>query len=162
MEIRAQHTYTKDIDSLFKAFGHQPTIQAKLESMRARNIEISQCALTDDSINIVLKRDVPADVPGMLKKFLGEWNTVSQKENWKGTPGQSYEGDFEVAIEGVPVKITGHMSLKPDGNGSTNTVTMKVECGIPLVGKKLAEFVGQNTEKAIAEEYQFLKTYLNA
>ena len=45
----------------------------------------------------------------------------------------------------------------PDGDGCVNDIEMEVKCGIPLLGKKLAEFIAQDIEKILAAEYEFIK-----
>lgn len=160
MEIRGKHLYSQSVDELFQAFGSPEMITRKLESLGAKEIKLSRCELTESRLEIDLDRKVPAEVPGMLKKFLGEWNHVSQKESWTGTPGQGYQCQVEVHIDGVPVKISGTMRIAPEAGGSSNEVVFTISCGIPLVGKKLAEFVAHSTEQAMEQEYQFIKHYL--
>ncbi len=162
MEIQAQHAYAMDIDKLFAAFGQRETILAKLQAMGARNIKIERCDATATSLDVQIHREVPTDAPGVLKKFLGDWSPVAYRESWHGTPGKEYRASFEVHLEGVPVQITGSMVLTPEGQGTVNRLTMSITCGIPFVGGKLAEFIGHNSEKTIADEYQFLKQHLQA
>ena len=109
---------------------------------------------------MVLEREVPAEVPRAMKKFLGEWNKVTQKENWTGTPGEGYKCDISIEIHGVPVTIAGTMELAADGAGCTNTICLDVNCGIPLVGKKLSELVCSQSKTSMQEEYQHIKSVL--
>jgi hypothetical protein len=44
--------------------------------------------------------------------------------------------------------------------GCGNDVRMTVTCGIPLVGKTLAEFVAGDCERIIAEEYEYIRARL--
>lgn len=157
MKISAQHRYDCSIDKLYVLFTGQKFYADKFQHCGARNIKINRAEQTDEGFVVDSQREVPADVPGVLKSFLGEWNTIRQTENWDGDPGDEYYNDFEIAAEGVPVKMTGTMNLMPDGNGCVNDIEIEIECSIPLVGKKLAQFVANDTEKTLAAEYAFTR-----
>ena len=65
-----------------------------------------------------------------------------------------------VTFRGVPVSIKGTMVLSGDAKGCTNTVVLDVTSSIPLIGKKLAEFVGETAAAEGQKEYEFLKANL--
>lgn len=161
MEVRDKHSYSQDIDTVFKHFSDAGQVKAKHEALGAKEINLVQFDASDSSLNVVLEREVPADVPGAMKKFLGEWNHVKQTETWSGTPGQGYKCDIAIEIDGVPVTINGTMELMPEGEGCSNNVSLNFSCGIPLVGKKLAEFVGNHSKGAMQEEYRYIKSVLD-
>lgn len=155
MKITDTHPYDLDVDTLFQVFGNAEGIKDKLEAMGARNIDIQQCDLTEDKLNIKIVREVPAEVPKAMKKFLGEWNKIIQIESWTGTPGESYMSNFTVETEGVPVKVSGTAKLSTQGSGSVNEFSVDIDCSIPLVGKKLAEFIGAKMKEELQKEYQY-------
>ncbi len=157
MEVKAKHFYDASVDAVFACFGNAEKITAKLEALGARNIDVSRCDLTADSLEIDITREVPTDAPGMMKKFLSDWNSVHQTETWTGKPGEHFSGNFNIELHGVPVTIKGTCELTPTSTGSVNDVTVTVECGIPLVGKKLAEFVAHNCQESMEKEYQLIK-----
>jgi hypothetical protein len=39
---------------------------------------------------------------------------------------------------------------------------MEIRCDIPLIGRKLAELVARDTERSLADEYDFIRKYLSA
>ncbi|MFD2230292.1 DUF2505 domain-containing protein [Alkalimarinus sediminis] len=158
MEVRDTHNYTQDVDTLFKYFCDSAQAQAKHEALGARNINLVKFESTDSTLNIIIEREVPADVPRAMKKFLSDWNHIKQVENWSGTPGEGYHCDISIEISGVPVTIVGTMDLAPEGSGCSNTVCLDINCGIPLVGKKLAELVASQSKTSMREEYEYVKT----
>jgi hypothetical protein len=161
MKINAKHRYNCSIDELYEHFTNKKYYLAKFKACGARNVKIEEAAQTDEGFVVVSQREVPADVPGVLKSFLGEWNTITQTENWDGDPGDEYYNDFEIAAEGVPVEMTGTMNLMPDGDGCINDIEIEISCAIPLVGKKLAQFVASDTEKTLAAEYEFTREHIS-
>lgn len=160
MEVRAAHTYNQNVDTLFKHFADQEKVLSKHQALGARDIEVIKFEASDTSLDVIISREVPADVPGAMKKFLGEWNTVKQTESWSGTPGKGYKCNISIDLDGVPVTIKGTMELSADGEGCVNNVCLDVTCGIPLVGKKLAEFVGKQSKESMELEYRQIKSEL--
>ncbi|MFK8017009.1 MAG: DUF2505 domain-containing protein [Gammaproteobacteria bacterium] len=158
MKVTAQHRYNCSIDELYALFIDKQFYLDKFTACGARNVKINKAAATDDGFVVASERDVPADVPGVLKSFLGDWNTIAQTESWEGDPGDEYYNDFEIAAQGVPVEMNGTMNLMPDGDGCVNDIEIEIKCSIPLVGKKLAQFVASDTEKTLAAEYEFTQT----
>lgn len=160
MEFKLKHAYKQSVDVLFKAFGTKSVLEKKYAALGARNIEIDTCKLTKSGLTTKFTREVPTNVPGLLKKFLGEWNHVTQEEHWTGTTGKHYESSFTVSFKGVPVSISGTMVLSAEGKGCTNTVVLDVTSSVPLIGKKLAEFIGETAVAEGEKEYQYLKSAL--
>jgi hypothetical protein len=160
MKIKALHQYAKDVDTVFGLFHDPEFMKAKYVGIGARNVEVPECSGGDGRYTVKVKREVPADVPSLLKKFLNPWNTVVQSERWEGKAGGPYCCAFEIDIAGVPVTVKGVMELRSQGDGCVNDVQLEVKCGIPLVGGKLADFVGADAEKAIQAEYEFIRAHL--
>ena len=157
MEVKAKQVYAHGVEAVFKSFGTKAKIEQKFTAMGARNIEFETCKLTKTSLDVVMSREIPIDAPALLKKFIGDWNFTTQEEHWKGSAAKGYECDMEVSIKGVPVTITGRLVLTGDAEKCVNDVTMTFESGIPLVGKKLAEFVGNMAAGDMEKEYNFIK-----
>ena len=99
----------------------------------------------------------PVEAPALLKKFFGEWSLSTQEEHWKGSAAKGYECDLKITLKNVPVNITGKWFLSGDANGCVNDVTMNFECGIPLVGNKLASFVGNSAVVVMKKEYEHIR-----
>ncbi len=157
MKVTATHRYGCSIDELFGHFSKPDFYVKKFEACGARNIEVVESESGDGSFEITTERDVPADVPGFLANFVSDWNRLTQSESWEGEAGDEYYNELEISAAGVPVEISGSMNLMPDGDGCVNDVEMEIKCAIPLVGKKLAQFIATDTEKTLAAEYEYIK-----
>ena len=162
MKIRRDHEYVHDLEDVYALFTDAAEIEAKQEALGARGISIEECESFEDGADVRFVRELPADVPGILTKFLQPWNTVRQSERWWCRDDGCYEADLEIEIANVPVTISGTLELEPLEEGCVNHVRMTVDCGIPLVGKTLAEFVGKDCKRLIAEEYQYLTERLES
>ena len=160
MKIKAFHQYAKDVDTVFGLFHDPDFMKVKYEGIGARNVEVLECAGSEGRYTVKVKREVPADVPSLLKKFLNPWNTIVQSETWEGKAGGPYRCKLAVEIAGVPVGMGGEMELRSQDGGCVNDVRLEVKCGIPLIGGKLADFVGGDAEKATQAEYEFIRAHL--
>ena len=156
MKISRDHAYAHSTESLYDLFTNSKEIEAKQEALAAREIEVLDCNKDDDGAVVSFVRELPADVPGILSKFLQPWNTVEQSEQWQVGDNDRYSCDLTIDIANVPVTIEGTLTLKPTDDGCVNEVRINVECGIPFVGKTLAEFVAADCKRLVAREYEYL------
>ncbi len=160
MKIKVLRSYTKDVETVFGLFHDAEFMKAKYTGIGARHIEVLECGGSGGRYTVKIKREVPTDVPALLKKFLNPWNGIVQSETWEGKTGGPYRCKLTIEIAGVPVAINGVMELRAESAGCVNEVQLEVKCGIPLIGGKLADFVGGDAEKATPAEYEFIRAHL--
>lgn len=156
MKIRRDHQYPHELDAVYALFTDAAEITAKQAALGARAIRIEECELYDDGADVRLVRELPAEVPGILSKFLQPWNTVQQSEQWRSNGKDGFDAVLDIEIAGVPVTITGTLELEPVEGGCVNHVRMEIDCGIPFVGSTLAEFVAKDCKRLIADEYDYI------
>ena len=162
MKIRRDHEYAHNTDAVFALFTDTKEIEAKQQDLGARNLRIEECERDADGAVVRFVRELPAEVPGILGKFLQPWNTVEQSEQWRNCGDGVYKADLAIDITNVPVTINGTLKLEPVEDGCVNHVRMVVESGVPFVGKTLAEFVTKDCKRIIAEEYEYISDRLGA
>ena len=162
MKIRRDHEYAHSTDTVFGLFTDAKEIKAKQKALGARKIRVEECERDTDGAVVRFVRELPAEVPGILSKFLQPWNTVEQSEQWRDCGDGVYEADLAIDIAHVPVTISGTLVLEPGDGGCVNHIRMTVDCGIPFVGKTLAEFVAVDCKRIIADEYEYISDRLGA
>ena len=116
------------------------------------------------AVSVRSKREVPMEVPGFAKKFLSPKNTVEQHDRW-GAPAAdgTRTGTWEVVAKGVPVKVGGTLRLAPAPKGGTVVeIIGEVSCSVPLLGGKLASFVGSDVQRTLTAEEHFQDGHLVA
>jgi len=160
MKIKRDHNYAHDTDTLFALFTDKKEITAKQKAIGARNLRVEECERETDGAVVSFARELPADVPGILSKFLQPWNTVEQSEQWRSCGDSVYKADLAIDIANVPVTISGTLKLEPVKDGCVNHVRMAVDCGIPFVGKTLAEFVAKDCKRILADEFEYISDRL--
>ncbi len=156
MEVKGLHHYKQGVEAVFRFFSEADAVKEKYESIGARKVEILETEENDGLFTIKTRREVPADVPGILQKFLGAWNKVVQTEQWRLHPDGVRSCEMRVDIAGVPVTVKGTMRLQSESGGCVNNVSINVTCGIPLIGGRLADFIGGDTKKNMDSEYDYI------
>lgn len=162
MKVSSTHTYAADPDAVFATMTDPDVLVAKYEALGHRNVEITFEGDADGAVTVVSRRDVPMDVPGFAKRFLSPMNAVEQTDRWEAPSDDgSRDGMWEVDARGVPVSVGGTLRISPGDDGSTVvTVAGEVTSSIPLVGGKLADFVGGDVERTLAAEEDFNDRHL--
>jgi hypothetical protein len=160
VKIAATHRYDASVDTVFGLFHDPAFMQAKYTGIGARNVAVPECTGGDGRYRVRITREVPAEVPSLLARFVQPWNTIEQRETWDGRPGGPYRCRIDIEIAGIPVRMGGEMQLHAEGAGCVNEVRLEVTSGIPLVGGRLADFVGGDAQKAIHAEYEFIRAHL--
>ena len=160
MKIRRDHEYAHSTDTVFTLFTDAKEIKAKQKALGARKMRVEECEKDADGAVVRFVRELPAEVPGILSKFLQPWNSVEQLEQWRSCGDDVYEADLAINIANVPVTISGTLKLEPVDDGCVNHVRMAIDCGIPFVGKTLADFVAKDCKRIIADEYEYISDRL--
>ena len=161
MKIRTTDRYQADVDTVFGHFTDPAFIKARAEAIGARNVQVT-VQKDSDTVVIRMEREIRADAPGALKKFVPEWTPTVQTETWKVQPGGPYLGKADVDVQGVPVSNRSRMKLAADKNGgSVMMIETEFKSSVPMVGGKLASFAGSAAEETLKAEYQFNKQHID-
>ena len=164
MEFTVDQTYDHPAEAVFTALTDFAAVTAKYEAAGQRDVTLVLRDVDDDgSITLVSTRVVPLDVPGFAKKFLSPTQTVTQTDEWgPPEPDGSRRGIFEVEAKGAPVSVRGTLHLSSTGESSCRNLTeVTIECKVPLVGGKIADFVSKDTRGAVDHEQTWIRSYLD-
>lgn len=162
MKINRNHAYGHSSADVYSLFADADEIELKQKALGARKIRILQCKKDSDGATIRFVRELPADVPGVLQRFLHPWNNVAQSEQWQVCDDGVFKATLTIDVSNVPVDVSGTLTLKPTDGGCVNLVRLTIDCGIPFVGKPLAEFVAADCGRLVAAEYNYIKKRLGS
>lgn len=161
MAVSATHQFDKDFDTVWAYFTDQAKQTAKFEGLGSRNVEFIACEDQGGTFVVHFKREVPANPPSMLKKFVSEWTPMEEKIEWADDGAGGRKATYSAkTLSGPNVTITGTMHLVNDGGKCANNISLSVDVSVPLVGKKLAAFVEGDTEKMLDAEHAFTSAAL--
>src|SRR5690606_1349511 len=122
----------------------------------ARNARAAEIQKDDAAGKLVVERAMTAstEVRAVLAGVHREWNRVRQEEHWFRKDDGAWHSEFRVRIEGVPARTNGVMRLLGNGDRCINYVNLSVLCEVPLLGRKIARFLAEDSRAKIDREYQ--------
>jgi len=111
----------------------------------------------DDTMTVSVDQRRPSDgIPSFAKKFVGDTIHIAQREEWHS----STDAVLDVTIPGKPGHMKGTITLRPDGDGTVETVTGELKVHIPIVGGKIEGLVIELFEHALEAEQRIGKAWL--
>lgn len=164
MQVSAIHDYKEDLDTLLRYFSEEELIVEKYQKLGGKNVRVTALEETADGFRAETQREMPANVPAVLKSLLGNFNTIKQTESWHWQENEQLACKLQIEILGVPATISGQMvfsepATRP-GIATSNHVTMDVKSAIPLVGSTLVSFICSDMKDQMQAEYDFLREVL--
>ncbi|MFZ4721057.1 MAG: DUF2505 domain-containing protein [Ilumatobacteraceae bacterium] len=163
MKVASTHVYSAPPDVVYAAMSSPEVMVAKyvaLGHLDVKIIEHTQCA---GITSVRSRRAVPVDPPGFARRFFDPVTVVDQHDEWDPPmPDGSHWGIWQVSARGVPVTTGGQLRLGPtaDGTGTVVEITGEVNCPMPIIGGRVAAWVGGDVERTMAAEAAFLDGYL--
>ncbi len=165
MEFTVTHTYDHPADAVFDVLTDIEAVRAKYEAIGQRDVElVSRTDGEDGALSLVTRRVVPLDVPGFAKKVLSPTQTVVQSDEWTGPDDAGVRsGSFAVDAKGTPVQVRGTLRLTATGPTTcTNVSVVTIECKVPLIGGRIADFVAKDTRQAVDHEEEWIRSHLSS
>lgn len=156
IKLTACHAYNQPIDEVVRYFGEEDLLKAKYERLGGKKVRIDVLEETDDGFKTETRREVDSNVPAFLASILGTTNHLTQVEQWHWLEDDSLSCELKVELTGVPISIQGTLHFVETAAGCDNHVAIQVSASLPLLGKKLEQFVAADIEKSIEAEYQVI------
>lgn len=162
MEISFTHRFARPVDDVWAMF-HDPAAHvAKFERMGHTDLEVLDEQVTDDAIDLTIRRQVTVEVPSIAAKFISPSNTVTSHDHWQRDDADTCRGHYTVDIKGAPAETKGTTRLVADGDGCTYTVALDVRVKVPLVGDKVAKALRPQLEAQMQQEFDAAEAWLEA
>lgn len=162
MDVQLTHPYQAGLEQVLGAFFSEDHILERNALLGARNVRVAELERGDSTAKVVVERQMTSsnEVPGFLSHFHREWNEVRQEEHWFRKSDGEWHCEFRVHVNGVPAKIKGMMRLEGTAEACINHVTLSVRCDVPLLGKKIAAFLRDDSHAKIEREYETIQQLL--
>jgi hypothetical protein len=156
MELTDRHHFAAAPDEVIDVFADEAAVVARYEGMGHREVEVTSVERGEGTLTVVSRRVVDVDLPGFARKVLQPTNTMTQTDQWSQGP-DGWTGSFAVDVAGAPVEMGGTMNLVAADGGSDYEVTITMSVKVPLVGGRIADWVGKN-EAATTLRAEFAAT----
>ncbi len=110
-----------------------------------------------DGMHVTIDQWQPTSgIPSFARKIVGDETNIVQKEIWSSP----LLADLHLTIPGKPGDMTGTARLVETDGVTTETVTLDVKVGIPLIAGKLESLIADLLLKALKEENKAGRDYL--
>jgi hypothetical protein len=152
-------TYDAPLDEVAAMLADPAFREAVCDYQRVlrRSVTITGDA-TDGTLEVTIDQVQAAHgIPSFAQKIVGDEINIVQTERWS-SPAQ---GDLHLTIPGKPGEMKGTARLHESGGTTTETVTLDVKVGIPLVGGKIEALISELLLKALAAENKVGRDYLS-
>jgi hypothetical protein len=116
--------------------------------------EVDVNTFDDDTASIAVHRTLPSDeVPEFVRRFVGGTVRVVEHNDWLAADGDGHRaGTVVVEITGVPVQLTGSITLIALGDGTVHEVDGDLKASVPLIGGKIEKAAEPAIRAAIRVE----------
>lgn len=162
MDFEGTATYPAGLDASWSLLIDRDMAVARYEAAGHTDIEIIEWGPDDDGFVMKTQRVVHLDLPGFARKVLKPANTMIQTERWGSLVDGARESDFDVEVQGAPVKISGASRVAAAGEGRTeHTVRGRLDVKVPIVGGKIAKWAGGDTQRELEAELGFNRDHLS-
>ncbi len=113
MDIKGSGSYGAPVEAVIGMLSDRQVTVAKYESMSYRDVKVLECEAHSDSLRVVSTRVVDVDLASFATRVLKPSNTMRQTDQWRRRGDGSWEGTFDVEVQGAPIHIFGTMNLAP-------------------------------------------------
>ena len=163
MQVRAEITYPAGSpDEVFSLAVDKDFRAAVCEATHALDHRVEIDRRPDGRIQVVVERTLPAEVPDVIRPFVGKTITVVQTEVW-AAPGVDgvRTADLLIQIKGQPAEMKGSQILERDGSGTRQQITGNLKVSVPFFGGKIEAEVAKAILAAAAKEQETGREWLS-
>ncbi|TNF36711.1 MAG: DUF2505 domain-containing protein [Gammaproteobacteria bacterium] len=113
----------------------------------------------DESATVTMSREVKRDLPAFLAKLFNPVQSMHMTEEWQRVD-DGFSGHYHIDVQGQPVTIDAEFTLKPGKKGCIYTIDYTCKARIPMVGRKVEQFIIDQAKTGVTAEMAYLKKQL--
>jgi hypothetical protein len=152
MRLHEQISYQAPVDEVFTMLCTQRFREQVCERTGALRYEVSVAAV-GPTATIRVSRAVPADVPDLIKRFVGDEIEIVSTEIWTAPDAAANRtADLLIEIPGKPAQMRGSIRIEPVGAATVESVDGDISVNVPFVGGRIEGEIAKAIRAAIAEE----------
>lgn len=154
--------YRATVEQVHKAFRDETYWLARLADSGADEVRLDSFELGHDGgVDVVTTQVLLADrLPGVIHQFHRGNLEIRRAETWTGVAAGRAEATVASSIADAPVTLSGLAQLGPSAGMSRMAFRATVEVRIPLVGRKLENFIGNQLRDLMTNEQRFTTTWI--
>ena len=145
MHVRAEIAYpTGSAEQVFALITRADFREDVCRATSALTYAVDIRPESDGRVSVTVERTVPASVPDLVKRFVGETITIVQTEHWRAPQaGEVRVAGLDIEVKGQPARLTGSATLEPVGSGCREVIVGDLRVSVPFVGKQIEPSVAE-------------------
>ncbi|MCL1907443.1 MAG: DUF2505 domain-containing protein [Propionibacteriaceae bacterium] len=105
--------------------------------------EINADQVTTTAIADGLSATFTLESPVAARRFLGSHMVITETVTWGKPVGQTYTGQINLSVAGVPASAQGPTKLSPTPTGSQLDYSADFHVKIPIIGKQIEKLAAE-------------------
>jgi len=152
--------YKQDVDTVYRFVTDPEQMKKRCEAVGERNVRIQVEEVGGTKV-ITATREIDSDLPSFAKKLFSATNTIIERREWRDA-GDKKTCKTHIDVVGTPGKVDTNVTISPSGSGCTYDIEFEATAKVPLIRKKLEEFIAKTTMEGMREEHEYNQKQLDA
>lgn len=158
--------YRAGVEQVHRALSDEEYWRARLADSGADEAVLERLEISaDGGIDVVTNQVLRScRLPGVVSQFHRGDLAIRRAETWTPVVGSRADAAVAGSISGAPVSLRGTVELTPLPSPPDRSARMAfhavVEVGVPLVGGKLENFIGDQLMALLAAEQRFTSAWI--
>jgi len=166
-EFDVEMTFGSSAEDVFEMLCDHEYQELKCTETGGSDIEVIAEFFDDDTVELTMKRTVPADVPSFAKSLVGETIAVVETYQW-GPAGEDGSRTAEVLCtfgRGDTITFSGQVTMSENGSVDDSERTVfqmraAAKAKIPMMAGKIEKMVRDQTLRAAKKENEVGRNWL--
>ena len=151
-EFTYRQSFGGDPVAVFAMLRDPEYVQAKCAATGSLETTAEVSEAGDGTVTIVSTRVLPAQLPEVARKFVGDTISATETQVWSPAAADgSRTATVEVEFSG-PLAFAGTLSLHPAGHGTEVVTEGKFKASVPFVGGTIESEAAKQTERYLGAE----------
>ncbi len=162
MHLRVELRFPAPVHDVGAMLADESFVRWRAERSGSPGGAVQQVDVAGDAagaFTVAVRRTLPTDqIPAHVRSFVGGGLELRQAEAWEAEHDGARRGTVSLEIAGAPVRLTGTVTLTPDGaeggapGGTVQTYEGEVRASVPLFGSAIEEAAADAVRTALAAE----------
>lgn len=157
-------TYKHPIEAVLQVFVTESCFRTRMSEQGASNVRLMERKGLDFQYTFTVQRELPGFIPKLMRNKLAKFSKallVEQRETWLQEGESKLSFHMMSYLDQFKVRVENKSVYTPTATGCINNMVMNVECDLPIIGSKLAEFICEENIQVMDDEYKLLKNLLH-
>ncbi len=164
MGRRFSHTAESsgDVETVFDLLSGEDWAAQKASRLHDGSRTVRREVTPGGGVTLVVSRELPAGVPGFLRRFLPADRRVLTTDVWEPADRGGRRGTWTAELPGAPARLGGTMRLEPLAQGTRHTIEGEVTVGVPVVGGRAESFIADKLVRLAEAEAELVRAVLGS